>query len=274
MKTQRKIDSSEKPKQQYIVENFDQVSRLCCLVNLSSKPFRKSRQSGLEIKKIFRSPFGDKLEKCSRQVQIFSRQFVWCKWSSSQYQLGFCYLARSLSREFHEKPENPLKFTIMCQIPWNSREILSNTCWYNIFETYLGYWGRLIAESLQIYLETSSPQCAKNVSKLPGVNYVAKNWALVMMLKALPLVHFSSALLLEYVRLSLLQTLHTVVKSVQNQSISSEICPENSHEIGCFAAKLPVKISAKSVSENPVKFYFRNLDRNIWNFCFNFTLLI
>ena len=27
-------------------------------------------QSGLEIKKIFRSPFGDKLEKCSRQVQF------------------------------------------------------------------------------------------------------------------------------------------------------------------------------------------------------------
>ena len=32
--------------------------------------------SGLEIKKTFRSPFSDKLEKYSRQVQIFSRQFV------------------------------------------------------------------------------------------------------------------------------------------------------------------------------------------------------
>ena len=99
--------------------------------------------------------------------------------------------------------------------------------------------------------------------KLPGINYVAKHWALVMMLKALPLAHFSSALLLEYVRISLLKTSHTVVKSVQNQSISREICPENSHEIGCFSAKLAVKISAKSVSENPVKFYFRDLDRTI-----------
>ena len=99
--------------------------------------------------------------------------------------------------------------------------------------------------------------------KLPGINYVAKHWPLVMMLKALPLAHFSSALLLEYVRLSLLKTSHTVVKSVQNQSISREICPENSHEIGCFSAKLGVKISAKSVSENPVKFYFRDLDRTI-----------
>ena len=31
---------------------------------------------GLEIKKILWSPFGDQLEKYSRQMQIFSRQFV------------------------------------------------------------------------------------------------------------------------------------------------------------------------------------------------------
>ena len=83
------------------------------------------------------------------------------------------------------------------------------------------------------------------------------------MLKALPLAHFSSALLLEYFRLSLLKTFHTLVNSAQNQSISTEICPENSHKIGYFLAKLAAKISAKSVSENPVKFYFRDLDRTI-----------
>ena len=55
-----------------------------------------------------------------------------------------------------------------------------------------------------------------------------------MMLKALPLAHFLSALLLEYVRLSLLKTLNTLIKLAQNQSISSKIGPENSHEIGCF----------------------------------------
>ena len=32
--------------------------------------------TGLKIKKILRSPFGDQLEKYSRQMQIFSRQFV------------------------------------------------------------------------------------------------------------------------------------------------------------------------------------------------------
>jgi len=35
-----------------------------------------STASGLEIKNIARSPFGDQLEKYSRQKQIFSRQFV------------------------------------------------------------------------------------------------------------------------------------------------------------------------------------------------------
>ena len=33
----------------------------------------------LEIKKIFRSPFGYQPDKYSRQTQIFSRQFVKCK---------------------------------------------------------------------------------------------------------------------------------------------------------------------------------------------------
>ena len=46
-----------------------------------------------------------------------------------------------------------------------------------------------------MYLETSSLKRANNVPKLPGVNYVAKNWALAMF-KALPLVHFFSVLLL------------------------------------------------------------------------------
>ena len=54
-----------------------------------------------------------------------------------------------------------------------------------------------IGANLQIYLETSSPQPANNVTKLPGINYVAKNWTLLTMLKALTLAHFSRALLLE-----------------------------------------------------------------------------
>ena len=63
------------------------------------------------------------------------------------------------------------------------------------------------------------------------------------------------------------------MKSAQNQLISSEIFPENSHEIGlflsiaCFSANLALKIFhespakfnkffCESVSENPVKFDF------------------
>ena len=45
------------------------------------------------------------------------------------------------------------KFTKTCEIPQNSLEILSNTCRYNIFETYLGYWDCLIAINLKIYLK-------------------------------------------------------------------------------------------------------------------------
>ena len=110
---------------------------------------------------------------------------------------SFWYFAQSLSRKIQVNPRNPTEFTKTHKIPRNSVEILSNTCLYNIFETYLSYWGCLLAVNLQIYLETSSLKCVNNVPKLPGVNYVAKNWALAMMLKALLLVHFWSVLLLK-----------------------------------------------------------------------------
>ena len=47
---------------------------------------------------------------------------------------------------------------------------------------------------MQIYRRTLSLKRANDIPKLPGVDYVVKNWALAMMLKALPLVHFWSAL--------------------------------------------------------------------------------
>ena len=76
---------------------------------------------------------------------------------------------------------------------------------------------------------------ANNVPKLPGVDYVAKNWAPAMMLKALPLVHFWSVLLLkEQMMTSFRKTLKTLVWSAQNQSISDEIFPENNHKISLF----------------------------------------
>ena len=89
--------------------------------------------------------------------------------------------------------------------------MLSNTCLYSNFETCLGYWGYLLAVNLQIYVKTSSLKCANNVLKLPGVDCVAKNWALAMMLKALPLVHFWSVLLKEQMMTSVRKTLKMLV---------------------------------------------------------------
>ena len=43
-----------------------------------------------------------------------------------------------------------------------------------------------------------------------------------------------------------------LVKSAQNQSISSEICPENSDEIDRFSAKLVPKISEKFPQYQPI----------------------
>ena len=127
------------------------------------------------------------------------------------------------------------KFTKTHKIPQNSVDILSNTCLYNTFEIYLSYWGCLLAVNLQIYLETSSLKYTNNVLKLTGIDYVAKNWALAMMLKALLLVRFWSVLLLkEQMMTSVRKTLKTLVSSAQNRSICSEICPENNYKIGRF----------------------------------------
>ena len=127
------------------------------------------------------------------------------------------------------------KFTKTRKIPRNSVEILSNTCLYSNFETCLSYWGYLLAVNSQIYVKTWSLKHANNVPKLPGVDYVAKNWALAMMLKALPLVQFWSVLLLkEQMMTSVRKTLKTLVWSAQNRSISDEVFPENNHKIGLF----------------------------------------
>ena len=127
------------------------------------------------------------------------------------------------------------KFTKTRKIPWNAVEILSNTCLYSNFETCLSYWGYLLAVNSQIYVKTSSLKRVNNVPQLPGVDYVAKNWALAMMLKALPLLHFWSVLLFqEQMMTSVRKTLKTMVWSTQNRSISSEICRENNHKIRRF----------------------------------------
>ena len=82
---------------------------------------------------------------------------------------GFWNFTRSRSREIQIYLRNPAKLTKTREIPRNLLEILPNTCWYNIFETYLGYWSCLLAVNVQIYLESSSLPRGNNVPKLPGV---------------------------------------------------------------------------------------------------------
>ena len=83
---------------------------------------------------------------------------------------------------------------------------------YSNFETSRSYVGYLLAVNSQVKVKTSSLKRANNVLKLPGVDYVAENWALAMMLKALPLVHFWSVFLLkEQMMTSVRKTLKTLV---------------------------------------------------------------
>ena len=145
------------------------------------------------------------------------------------------------------------KFT---KTPQNLVEISSNTCLYNIFETYFSYWGYLLAITVQIYLRTLSLRRANNIPKLPGVDYVAKNWALAMMLEALPLIHFWSILLLkEQMMASVSKTLKTPVWSAQNRLNSIEICLENNHKIGCFLLITLVKFAPKTPVKLPWNFH-------------------
>ena len=122
--------------------------------------------------------------------------------------------------------------------------------------------------SRQIYLDTSSLKRANNVPKLPGVGYVAKNWALAMMLTALPLVHFWGVLLLrEQMMTSVRKTFKVLVWSEQNRSISSEfflkITTKSAVSTDCFFAKFAPKIPAK-LADFSANLYLKS--REIWLF--------
>ena len=81
---------------------------------------------------------------------------------------GFWYFVPSRSREFQVNLRNPAKFTKTRVILGDSLELLVNSCRHNIFQSYIGCWGCLLAVNLLIYLETSSLQRV-NIPKLPGV---------------------------------------------------------------------------------------------------------
>ena len=98
------------------------------------------------------------------RIQLLEKSIWRCDETTTTGKQGFWYFARSRSREFQVDPRNPAKFTKTREIPRNSLEILPNTCPHNIFESYLGCWGCLLAGNLLIYLVTSSPQRVNNIS--------------------------------------------------------------------------------------------------------------
>ena len=119
------------------------------------------------------------------------------------------------------------------KIPQNSSVILSNTYLYNIFWNFTSTFTCCkLANLYWNFVTETSKQCPKST----GIDYVAKNcMALALMLKALPLVHFWSVLLLkEQMMTSVKKMLKTSVWLAQSRLISREICSENSHKISHF----------------------------------------
>ena len=127
-------------------------------------------------------PLGVVVQKMDNTI-VDRVEWLWSPSDSFVIQ-GFWYSARSWSHEIQVNPGNSQKHAKYCKNSkmWNLSQLL----------------GCLIAVNMQMFLETSSPQWANSVPNLPGANYVVKNWALVMILKAsLPSAHFSSVLLLK-----------------------------------------------------------------------------
>ena len=72
-----------------------------------------------------------------------------------------------------------MEFTKTQKIPRNLVEILSNTCLYNIFETYFSYRDYLLAVNLQIYLGTSSLKRANRLCcETLGTSHHVKGFAI------------------------------------------------------------------------------------------------
>ena len=140
-------------------------------------------------------------------------------WYFTGFYSGLWYFAWSRSREIQVNPRNPAKF---------KKHEKNAKCGRNLIK-YMS------VQHIWNLFQLLGLKCANNIPKLPGVDYVAKNWALAMMLKALPLVHFWSVLLLkEQMMTSVRKMLKTLVWPAQNRSISSKICLENNHKIGRF----------------------------------------
>ena len=122
---------------------------------------------------------------------------------------GFWYFAWSLNREIHKNTQNTPKF---------GRNLIKYMSVQHIWN---------FSQLLGLFTCRKLVNLSSRNSKTTRRRLRAKNWALAMMLKALPLVQFWSVLLLkEQMMTSVRKTLKTLVWSAQNRSISNQVFPE------------------------------------------------
>ena len=132
--------------------------------------------SGLEIKKILR----------------------WTNWRNIVARCKFLVASLYNVNDAAHSQFHAARFTKTRKISRNSVEILSMSVRHiwNFFQL-LGLFTCRKLVNLSENFVTEMCKQRPETPKLPGVDYVAKNWAPAMMLKALPLVHFWSVLLLK-----------------------------------------------------------------------------
>ena len=125
---------------------------------------------------------------------------------------GFWYFVRLRTREIQVFLRNPAKFPKKREIPQNPPEIFPNTCRQIYFILILAIRPVLFTPNIQNlswnFVTATSKQRSKT-NRRSWIN-VVKNWALATMWNALPLVHFSSELLLKE------QIINPVKKTLNN----------------------------------------------------------
>ena len=131
------------------------------------------------------------------------------------------------------------EFTKTRKIPWDSVEILSNTCLYNISQLLGLFTCRKLANLSWNFVTETCKQCPETIKhrlcceKL-GTSHAPKGFAIDSFLERIVVERANDDLCSENVKNAVL--------------IFSEVCPENSREIGWFFCEFAPK--------NPTKFDF------------------
>ena len=162
---------------------------------------------------------GSKLKKSSGRLLATNWRNIVARWKflvASLYNVndatqsqGFWYFAPSQSREIHKNTQNTTKF---------GRNIINYMSVQHIWN---------FSQLLGLFTCRKLVNLSSRNSETTRQRLCAKNWALAMMLKALPLVQFWSVLLLkEQMMTSVRKTLKMLVWSAQNRSTPNEVFPE------------------------------------------------